>query len=390
MENSLAKKLKRLNVVIVSHIFATGPALDLEEFIRLKVESLLFIGHPFSYRRETNSFYRYYSKGELKSEHKAIGWRMPDVLLYLKDAFYTLWWTGFANGKIDLYIGSDNFDAFLGLILKKLGKVNSVILYTIDYVPERFKSPILNFLYHYFDKECLKNCKVVWNVSPVMARAREQYCGIKKAESVKQILVPLGMWYKRIPRLSFAKKEKYRLVFMGHILEKQGLDVVIKALPKIARKFPKVSLLVMGTGEYENNLKKLVNRLKLGKRVTFTGYVEKHEDIENELVKSTISVAMYKPDPQSFTQWADPGKLKNYLAAGVPVVLTNVPPVAREIEEKRCGMIAEYEPDNFSQKINSLLGNRKLLQEYSNNAIKWARRFDWDIVFDKVLKQTLS
>ena len=58
MKMNLGKKLSKLNIAIVSHIFATGPALDLEEFLKKRTKSLLFIGHPFPYKKEINSFFR--------------------------------------------------------------------------------------------------------------------------------------------------------------------------------------------------------------------------------------------------------------------------------------------------------------------------------------------
>ncbi|MBI4058804.1 glycosyltransferase [Candidatus Microgenomates bacterium] len=389
MKRNLPKELRSLRVAIVSHIFATGPALDLEEYLQNKVRLLVFIGHPFSYRKEINSFYRSYLRGKLIGSRLAYPWRLPEPLIYLKDAFYTLLWMLKQKGKIDLYIGSDNFSAFLGLILKKLGKVEEVVLYTIDYMPQRFKNPLLNFLYHFFDKQCLKNCQVIWNVSPVMATAREEYSGLKISDCAPQILVPLGMWYKRIPKLPLSKKNRYQLIFMGHLLEKQGLDVVIKGIPSILKKIPEAKLVVMGTGEYENHLKNLAKRLKIEKHVLFTGYIERHEDIERKLARSALAVAMYKPDPASFTNWSDPGKLKNYLAAGLPIILTSVPPVAKEIKNEKCGVIAEYNEKDFSQQVINLLRNNSKMREYSKNAVKWARQFDWDLVFAKALIQTL-
>jgi len=77
MKINLERKLKKLNLVIASHIYATGPALDLEEFLQSKVKSLFFVGHPFSYRKKTNSFYRIYAEGELKKEHQARDWKLP-------------------------------------------------------------------------------------------------------------------------------------------------------------------------------------------------------------------------------------------------------------------------------------------------------------------------
>ena len=65
------KKLEDLEVVLVSHVFVTGCPIDLGKFIAGKARSLLFIGHPFSFREDIRSFYKIYKKGKLKREHKA-------------------------------------------------------------------------------------------------------------------------------------------------------------------------------------------------------------------------------------------------------------------------------------------------------------------------------
>lgn len=390
MKKSLETKLGRLNFIIASHIFATGPALDLEDYLKGKTKSLLLIGHPFPYRKERNSFYRVYKNGFLKKEIKAFGWELPESFIYIKDALYTFFWVACQKERYDYYIGSDGFDAFLGLILKKFGKVEHVILYTVDYMPNRFKNNALNFLYHYFDKKCLENCKIVWNVSPVMASAREKYSGLNEKECAPQILVPLGMWHKRIAKFPLNKRNKNQIVFMGHILEKQGLDVVLEAFPKILKKIKDARLLIIGTGPYEDSLKEKGRKLKIEEKISFTGYVENHEEVENMLSKSMISVAMYKPDPNSFTNWADPGKLKNYLSAGLPIVLTSVPPVANDLEREKCAVVSAYNANELSNIIINLLSDRSKLSDYSKNAIKFAQKFDWDRVFSRALTQTLN
>lgn len=390
MGNNLEKKLSELNVMIASHIFASGPALELEEYLKNKVNSLLFIGHPFAEREEKNSFYRYYIKGKLIREHKALLWNLPYGLMYFKDALYTLWWVIRWPQKIDLFIGSDNFTAFFGLIAKWLGKVEDVILYTIDYVPQRFANPIFNFLYHFFDIQCLKQCKIVWNVSFKIAEAREKYNGLQIKNYTSQIVVPLGIWYDRI-RVNYTKKrDKYTIVFLGHLLEKQGLQMVIKAMPQIAKKIPHVKLVVIGTGPFESSLKKYVSDLKMDGFVSFLGYIDDHQEVEKQLFKSTIAVATYKPDPSSFTYFADPGKIKNYLAAGLPVILTDVPPIAKEIAQKRCALIAKYDVYDFADKVDALLTDRIMLSEYSRNAIKFAEQFDWDKIFTEALEKTFN
>jgi len=384
----LDKKLSGLKVVIASHIYATGPALELEEYLMGKTKSLLFIGHPFSYRARKDSFYRVYKGGEMASEGKSWGDNLPSVLFYLRDVVLTFWWVVKKAGKVDLFVGSDNFLAFLGILLKRIGKVEKVVLYTIDYMPKRFGNPVLNSLYHFFDRRCMKECEVVWNVSGKISKAREER-GMKGPGYAQQITVPLGIWYERIPDLPFSKKSRYKVMFMGHVLAKQGLQVVIKALPALVKKLPKVELVVIGSGDFLPELKKLAKRLKLSSRIKFLGYIESHKEVENELVKGVLSVATYEPDPGSFTRWADPGKIKNYLACGLPVVLTDVPPIASDLVRNKCGVIVEYNAYSVASEMMHVLSNDKMLKEYCENARKYAKSFDWNEVFRNALKETI-
>lgn len=389
MNSNLLRKLKKIDVVVASHIFATGPALELEEYLKDKVKTLFFIGHPFSYRKETNSFYRFYKKGKLQKEYKAIDWKLPMPFFYFRDAFYTLWWTMSGKHKFDLFVGSDNLLSFLGLILKKIGKVKKVILYTIDYMPQRFENPILNYLYHFFDKHCLKHCNIVWNVSDRIEKARREYKGIGGKGHGRQIVVRLGIWYKRIPKLPFSEKRRFQIVFLGHLLEKQGLQLVIKALPEVIKEIPKARLVVVGTGPYEERLKGLARKLRVGGNVNFLGYVENHKDVEKILSESVLAVAPYKPEKGSFTYYADPGKIKNYLAAGLPVVLTDIPKIAGEIEEKKCAMICKYSISDVSKCIIRFLSNEEMIKNYSKNARNYARLFDWNKIFGEALSISL-
>lgn len=390
MKKSLETNLKKLNVAIVAHIFATGPALELEQFLAPYVTSLTFIGHPFAYKKGLTSFKRSYKKGKLVSNVAIPKILLPGTLIYLKDALITFWWILLSDRKIDLYVGSDGFVSFLGLILKRLGKVKNVILYTIDFMPTRFNNSFLNWLYHYFDEQCLKHCKIIWNLSDKMAAGREEYMSTKRQLLVPQITVPLGIWDKRIRKLKFKEKNRYQIVFMGHLLKKQGLDIVLEAMPKILNKIPKANLLIIGTGDYEETLIRKAKKLKIESKINFAGFVEDHKSVEDMLSQSMVAVAPYKPDPESFTYFADPGKIKNYLSAGLPVILTNVPPIAKDIKEKKCAFIIDYTSESLAEIIIKLLSSPTLINEYSNNAVKYAKNFDWDSIFPKALEKSLN
>lgn len=389
MKSRLNLKLSKLNIAIVTHVFSSGPAFDLESYLTNRSKNLLFIGHPFSFTKNQSSFYRIYQRGKLKKKYSFPPFKLPSLLLYFKELTLTLLWIFFQGRKIDLYIGSDGYSAYMGLILKKLGKVNKVILYTIDYVPNRFKNPFLNYLYHFFDRQCLKECEIIWNVSPAMEIAREEVKGLNRKKFSPQITVPLGVWYDRIPRLKLSEKSNSSLIYMGHLIEKQGVDLIISSLAYIHKKNPEVKLTIVGTGSQEENLKQLVKKKKLQKIVDFKGYVKSHREVEEIISKSTVGLAMYKPVPENFTYFADPGKLKNYLAAGLPVVLTNVPPIAKDLEKNKCAILSEYDPKQLAEKLLKLINDRKMLELYSKNAISFAKHYDWNDIFKKALSSSI-
>ena len=160
------EELKNKNILIVSHTFVKGASQELEDFlVNLKVKDLVFIGHPFAYCEKTSSFIKRYKKGELVFEKTATAWKLPLLLLYLKDVFCTLWWALGSRLKFDIMFGVDNLNAFSCLILKLLNRGSRVSYYTIDHVPVRFNNKILNRTYHLLDHFCVKKADTVWNLS---------------------------------------------------------------------------------------------------------------------------------------------------------------------------------------------------------------------------------
>lgn len=375
------------NIVIVTHESTTGPALDLRDYLIPKSKKLLFISHPLlfvptSYAK--SSYFELYKNGRLVKKHTAFHFRGPELLLYIKDSFLTFAWVIRTENSWDLYVGNGNLNAFVGLILKTFKKVNRVVFYCIDYVPRRFENQALNNFYHWIDKLAVQYSYKTWNLSHRMAEARQK----KWSKNFKnQITVPIGGWFDRIKRKPLDQVHNSEIIYMGAILEKQGIQLVIKAMTGIKKVIPSVSLVVIGRGPYESELKKLTKKLKLEKHVKFLGYIDDHKTVENIIAKSALAMAMYNPDNNPFTYYTDPGKVKAYLASGVPVVITDLPFVAKQIEKAKCGVIVEYNEKSLAEKIIEFLNDKKKLKEYRLNAVRFAKAYDWNKVFEKALNE---
>lgn len=70
---NLRGELVSFKIAIVSHVFATGPVQELEEYLRNSVKVLLFIGCLFSYNvSDVRAFYKRYEKGCLSRRKESI------------------------------------------------------------------------------------------------------------------------------------------------------------------------------------------------------------------------------------------------------------------------------------------------------------------------------
>jgi len=372
--------------VIVVHEATTGIAYDLRDYLlKLGIQELLFISHPLLYLKENfkkSSRYELYRNGKLIKSKTAFHWILPEPLLYMKDFFYTIFWCMTINWKYDIFFGVDNLNTFSGYILKLLKLVDKVIYYVIDYVPQRFHNKLLNGIYHGIERLCAENSDWTWNLSPRMIEGRTKRWNM---DFSNQLVVPHGVHTLRIKRVSFDKLNKNEILYMGTLLEKQGIQLVIESLPYILKKIPNVKLTIIGKGPYEYHLKKLVNKLSLEKYVEFLGYIPSHQDLENRIAKAAIAIALYDRQHDDFSYFADPGKIKNYLGAGVPVILTDVPYVAREVVKAKCGFIIEYSKKELIEVLTEYFTDKQLMRTYRKNALAFAKKYDWDIVFAKAL-----
>ena len=186
----------------------------------------------------------------------------------------------------------------------------------------------------------------------------------------------------------FEKMKRYHLAHMGHLTKKQGVQLVIEAIPSIVKQLPQFHFDIIGAGPMESELKLRVGKLRINRFVTFYGYIDNHDEVELLLSRCALSVAPYVDTPDNFVRYTDSGKLKAFLAVGLPVVLTMVPDVWTEIVKHKAGITVADTPDALSEGIIRLLSDGKRLREYREHAVRLGRTYAWTNVFAKALRQT--
>jgi glycosyltransferase involved in cell wall biosynthesis len=374
------------NIVIVAHKYLPQPDDDLVHYLNSKkTGNVLHIKHSFPDAKDRRSFYTWYFKGKKTKKEKTIDYKfLPEVVIYLKELFFTIKWPILSKTRWDLYIGMDGLCTFFGLILRKIGVCKKVVYWNIDFVPQnRFKKGWKNSIYHTINIWGCKKADEVWDLSTRMIEGRKKYLGFDKKSYKLHRLVPYGLWISRIKKYSYKDCEKDTLVFMGHLLPKQGVDMVVRMIPEILKQIPNFKFKIIGGGNYRNRLIKIAKELSVEKHCYFMGRIEKNTDLESEIAKSCVAIAPYLKTSDSYTYFTDPGKVKTYLACGVPVLLTDLPWNAKEIEEKKCGIMISDDGSNLVEKLMFLL-KPNINKKFRKNAIKYSKRFDYQSIFSKL------
>ena len=153
-------------------------------------------------------------------------------------------------------------------------------------------------------------------------------------------------------RLGIAKNATV-IVYMGSFFYFSGLDRVIEQLSKVV---DKPQLVLIGGGEQEGELRKLVSRLKLEDFVTFTGFVG-FDELPAYL--SVADVAINSMLPSVVADAALPNKVLQYMASGLPVVSTDLKGLS-SLFHRADGLSLVSSPEEVLQKSISVVAEANL------------------------------
>lgn len=376
------KRDRKYNFCIVTYETFPNPITQNLKTYLLEnyVTDLLYIYHPQSDQKEgyhISSGYYFFKSSKLSQSGNTPYLKLFWPLLYIKDNFSTLFWCLKFRRKFDIYFACGNLNPVVGIILRNLGIVKKVVYQSIDYYPKRFENTFFNWLYFQVDKFCVKFADETWNASSIIVQARNKNMGMDPKIFNRQYTVPGCIWFYKTKRLPFSKINRKKIVYRGSLFDYMGVDLIIRAMPSILKKIPGVKFEILGGGKEKGYLEKLSKDLGISKNVVFHGWITNRNRLEKILSDSAVGVATFNTDIiDEKINNADPGKLKDYMLMGMPVITTEAISYSRKILEGKCGIVVQYNVDSVVNAIVKLLANKELLKEYRENVLKFIQSFD--------------
>jgi len=166
------------------------------------------------------------------------------------------------------------------------------------------------------------------------------------------------------------------LLHIGQIARGRGLETLLVAMTEV---HAPALLVFLGNGEprYLSALKSKADDLGIRARVCFLPPVAPDE-VCNLSADATIGVTMIESICLSY-KLTLPNKIFEYLQAGLPVVVSNIPEMERIVRTYRVGeTVTENNASLLAQTLNRMLSSPDILARYRENAASAAKQLNWE------------
>jgi glycosyltransferase involved in cell wall biosynthesis len=279
---------------------------------------------------------------------------------------------------VDCWLAFNNMHCARGLLARRAGWATRVVYWAVDFVPERFGPGPLTKAYDAVDAYCCRQADLRIELSEPALEGRNGRHRVHAAARAPTRVVPVGAWLDRLPVVPEDALAKRRVVFIGHLVPRQGVGISLDAMRILRDRGVQAELEIAGTGPLFEQLRATASEMGIERQVSFRGFLDDHRDVEAFLASGSIAVAPYDPTGQTFTRYADPSKLKAYLAAGLPILTTDVPPNAHELAERGGAQIVGFDATAYARAIEQLLGAPEEWARRRAAALDYVRDYDWN------------
>ena len=172
------------------------------------------------------------------------------------------------------------------------------------------------------------------------------------------------------------------VVYAGHLYPWKGVDVLLQALVKLEG----VNATIIGGDAAEPDFQRLQDTSRsigLGSRVEFVGMVEPSR-VSGLLAKGDVLV-LPNVGAEPTVNHTSPLKLFEYMAAGKPIVASNLPSIREVLRDGENAVLVEPgNPTALTSGLRRVLEDRKLAERIASRAFDEVAEYSWDCRAERV------
>lgn len=177
-------------------------------------------------------------------------------------------------------------------------------------------------------------------------------------------------------------RKSYSAIYTGGVQKGRGIQTVIEAIPAIVKNVPEFLFVIVGDGYAVDYFKELVKEIGVEDYVLWAGWIE-HKDLFAYINDSKIGLI-----PHFTSEHVDstiPNKLFDYMALGLPVLVSDALPLDRIVREEECGL--SYKSGDVDALCNALISIYNSEVDFGargEQAVQ--RKYNWETDKNELLK----
>jgi glycosyltransferase involved in cell wall biosynthesis len=181
-------------------------------------------------------------------------------------------------------------------------------------------------------------------------------------------------------RIDLADRTVPIVLYQGGFTANRGLPQLVRAGGLLEQGV----LVLMGWGQLEDELRRIIAEHRLEERVLITPAVPPSELLEFS-AGADIGVIPYEPVGLNNT-YTTPNKLFDYIAVGLPVAASPLPELRRFVEGLGLGStFASIDEAGIAATINAMLGDPERMHSMREAALRAAPSLSWEVEAEKLL-----
>ncbi|KPQ01354.1 glycosyltransferase family 4 protein [Marinobacter sp. HL-58] len=181
-----------------------------------------------------------------------------------------------------------------------------------------------------------------------------------------------------------------RIVYVGFLSKLRGLDLLIEGAAHYIKKQSSADAIridIIGKGAQKEHLIALSNQLGISESVVVHGWLD-HDEVDKLMSSANVGALTYRV----CGHWNHtiPNKIFDYMLAGLPVLATEVIPIARILKETDSGVVCkDQDPIDIAEKLGILSDPQKRKTLGLNGRTAVTTKYNWEND-EKVLKETIN
>lgn len=288
------------------------------------------------------------------------------------------------SNKVDVFVAND-LDTLPANFLVSCLKGKPLVYDSHEYfteVPELIGRPMVKSIWQGLEKMLVPRVSAAYTVCNSIAEVyHEQYKVDFKVVRNLPVCSDLEIQPKEMVKPEGVAKI---ILYQGALNLGRGIEATIRAMQYIEN----AQLWLAGDGDLISQLKQLVAELQLEEKVKFLGRMPLSK--LSEITRQADLGISLEEDLGLNYRFALPNKLFDYIQAGVPVLVSDLPEMRHIVEHYQIGAIAQtHQRKELAQIIKNTLSDTEKITYWKQNLPLAAKELCWENE-ESVLKEIYS